>query len=72
MLYWAAQEIFQLTAARRRLDQITIAQFKFKTFQLTAARRRLENHLNAIIWIVVFQLTAARRRLGQTLIYQRW
>ena len=44
MLYWAAQEMFQLTAARRRLGILSGRIKMPMMFQLTAARRRLVVH----------------------------
>ena len=54
---------FQLTAARRRLDEaIKLYTDDFK-FQLTAARRRLAANIAIKSNQQMFQLTAARRRL---------
>ena len=57
--------LFQLTAARRRLAGISCIHCSRSWFQLTAARRRLVStgapKTASRIW---FQLTAARRRLG--------
>ena len=55
--------MFQLTAARRRLEDTVFNCQSFYAFQLTAARRRLEwfsRYPRLFYW---FQLTAARRRL---------
>ena len=62
--FQTALAVFQLTAARRRLDQYANGAANPYGFQLTAARRRLaatRARCRAFRW---FQLTAARRRLG--------
>ena len=56
--------MFQLTAARRRLDECASPPNYANMFQLTAARRRLVLVVWAGIELISFQLTAARRRLG--------
>ena len=58
------KNLFQLTAARRRLDADNIAKCLDALFQLTAARRRLVCAMRGHRCIRVFQLTAARRRLA--------
>ena len=55
--------LFQLTAARRRLDRLALAVVPRQPFQLTAARRRLDKFASIGNWCALFQLTAARRRL---------
>ena len=55
--------VFQLTAARRRLQNDRGAPSFVKRFQLTAARRRLLASFASPINAGAFQLTAARRRL---------
>ena len=54
---------FQLTAARRRLQEKSKLSSALQTFQLTAARRRLRKSLIPLALHSLFQLTAARRRL---------
>ena len=59
------KEMFQHTAARRRLaDSLLFFIFKLM-FQHTAARRRLESGWYKIRRHLQFQHTAARRRLGK-------
>ena len=60
----AAQQQFQLTAARRRLEVSKMRDDVRNEFQLTAARRRLGATEYSTYSISTFQLTAARRRLG--------
>ena len=55
---------FQLTAARRRLDQPACRLNRASAFQLTAARRRLVRFRFRPKSRKSFQLTAARRRLA--------
>ena len=55
---------FQLTAARRRLEDAICAGVEELGFQLTAARRRLGIRPRRNIRLQKFQLTAARRRLA--------
>ena len=55
--------MFQLTAARRRLEHLAVYPIDWQLFQLTAARRRLGGKANPLQGRVTFQLTAARRRL---------
>ena len=55
--------LFQLTAARRRLELNRRHLIALEAFQLTAARRRLARAIKNPILQVLFQLTAARRRL---------
>ncbi len=55
--------MFQLTAARRRLDGNWWIGDTDTLFQLTAARRRLAASLPRLYRASLFQLTAARRRL---------
>ena len=55
--------MFQLTAARRRLDNSASDDSCKKPFQLTAARRRLDIRGSGTVEQDAFQLTAARRRL---------
>ena len=59
------ERLFQLTAARRRLDVRNFGSWRIDEFQLTAARRRLVDirRDSASSW--AFQLTAARRRLAK-------
>ena len=54
---------FQLTAARRRLENANVSKMTVKSFQLTAARRRLDGTTCNSSALKAFQLTAARRRL---------
>ena len=56
-------EVFQLTAARRRLVLNYKKIGRLKKFQLTAARRRLGGKTVGQVVAWAFQLTAARRRL---------
>ena len=56
--------LFQLTAARRRLAVFTNLPLATRAFQLTAARRRLATSAAKITQCWSFQLTAARRRLA--------
>ena len=56
--------MFQLTAARRRLDECASPPNYANMFQLTAARRRLVIACCRPTTALWFQLTAARRRLG--------
>ena len=58
--------LFQLTAARRRLDLHLAGRAVAVAFQLTAARRRLAIAQPLDVHKQTFQLTAARRRLGMT------
>ena len=55
--------MFQLTAARRRLEAPNRIATRAIGFQLTAARRRLDFNVKLQISFKRFQLTAARRRL---------
>ena len=55
--------LFQLTAARRRLQMEPRGEFVIWRFQLTAARRRLQPQSQTAMKDLSFQLTAARRRL---------
>ena len=66
-------ELFQHTAARRRLGCDAIHSIKCVLFQHTAARRRLDTKVAAPRPLnLMFQHTAARRRLGffNNLIYR--
>ena len=65
MSRWAF--LFQLTAARRRLESRSFRLPAMKSFQLTAARRRLVFPDFAENIKGLFQLTAARRRLVEAL-----
>ena len=56
--------MFQLTAARRRLENHILYIIIYEKFQLTAARRRLGIDAVQSNLDKAFQLTAARRRLG--------
>ena len=67
MSRWAF--LFQLTAARRRLESRSFRLPAMKSFQLTAARRRLVFPDFAENIKGLFQLTAARRRLEPYFIY---
>ena len=59
--------LFQLTAARRRLAAVSYAGYSVAIFQLTAARRRLGLADIPERIRIEFQLTAARRRLVQNM-----
>ena len=63
--FHAGQALFQLTAARRRLDKHTHKLARASKFQLTAARRRLDTDSCSTPRQYLFQLTAARRRLAK-------
>ena len=56
-------QLFQHTAARRRLENKICATVDGDVFQHTAARRRLGGGLDKGTSFVQFQHTAARRRL---------
>ena len=58
-------DMFQLTAARRRLRRLNFDWHTGIRFQLTAARRRLLLIMPIRSSRLTFQLTAARRRLPQ-------
>ena len=57
-------DLFQHTAARRRLNPLIKHLMPKKTFQHTAARRRLRVAIKQEIIVGMFQHTAARRRLN--------
>ena len=57
------RNLFQLTAARRRLLRRQYSYMFSKKFQLTAARRQLPSSSRIRCAQLMFQLTAARRRL---------
>ena len=63
MLMFYRLKMFQLTAARRRLELETGRILTLEQFQLTAARRRLAREMEIDLIGAMFQLTAARRRL---------
>ena len=56
-------DLFQHTAARRRLPATHLTAYNKVQFQHTAARRRLQKHCKKSIESSWFQHTAARRRL---------
>ena len=66
MMYQTAEmrNVFQHTAARRRLVCCYSLSITTKRFQHTAARRRLEMRIIVSLFEKRFQHTAARRRLG--------
>ena len=64
----ACRELFQHTAARRRLAKVlATCHLVLRVFQHTAARRRLAMPRLYDKRLVLFQHTAARRRLGRSL-----
>ena len=64
LAHYASRELFQHTAARRRLGRAYRRLPVGLQFQHTAARRRLVNNPLGISAVTKFQHTAARRRLG--------